>query len=90
MGTLLVTVDVLAPNLIGRICEHQCTGVVRELWDVDFCFSIWQHGVLDLWAQFQNPGPHQRPLDVAATGCAKYVRDNLHVNETIRKITIHK
>ena len=42
------------------------------------------------WAQLQNPGPHQRPLDVAATGCAKYVRDNLHVNETIRKITIHK
>ena len=41
-------------------------------------------------AQFQNPGPHQRPLHVAATGCAKYVRDNLHVNETIRKITIHK
>ena len=41
-------------------------------------------------AQLQNPGPHQRPLDVAATGCAKYVGDNLHVNETIRKITIHK
>ena len=35
-----------APNLIGSICKHQCTGVVRELWDVDACFSIWRHGML--------------------------------------------
>ena len=27
MGTLLVTVDVLAPNLIGWIWEHQCASV---------------------------------------------------------------
>ena len=47
MGTLLVTVDVLAPNLIGWIWEHQCTGVVREPWDVNFCFSIWRHRLLD-------------------------------------------
>ena len=46
MGTLQVTVDVFAPNLIGSICKHQCTGVVRELWDVDVCFSIWRHGML--------------------------------------------
>ena len=47
LGTLLVTVDVFAPNLIGWIWEHQCTCVVHELWDADFCFSIWQHFVLD-------------------------------------------
>ena len=38
MGTLLVTLDVSVPNLIGWISEHQCIGVVRELWDVDFLF----------------------------------------------------
>ena len=38
-------------------------------------------------AQLQNSGPHQRPLDVAATGCAKYMRENL--NETVREIIVH-
>ena len=58
-----------------------------------FCQAyVRQSRSLDIfiWAQLQNPGPHQRPLGVAATGCAKYMRDNLHVNETIRKVTIHK
>ena len=37
--------------------------------------------------QLQNPGPHQRTLDVAATGCAKYMRNSL--NEIVREIIVH-
>ena len=62
------------------------------LWDLDPGHKKTS-SLCQFWAkraQLQNPGPHQRPLDVAATGCAKYVHDNVHVNETIRKITIHK
>ena len=38
---------------------------------------------IDNLVQLQNSRPHQRTLDVAATGCAKYMRNNL--NETVRE-----
>ena len=38
--------------------------------------------------QLQNSRPHQRTLDVAATGCAKYMRNNL--TDTVREIIVRK
>ena len=57
----------------------------RTTWTNEGFFKLkrLEKAFVKVLAQLQNLGPNQRPLDIAATGCANYIRIRDNLNETV-------